>query len=97
MSRINAVVNFLNTLNSSPVKEAFDALTALLEELEMKNDPEPIEMEIVDSAYQAIEKLNLLQTAMRRYKSSDKSLTGNTLSDLYKNSHGGGTSKMFKD
>lgn len=97
MSRLNLVVNFLNTLNSKEVREAFDSLNVVLEELENKNDPDPIEMEIVDAAYQVIEKLNLLQSAMRQYKNSEHPLTGRTLSDLYKKSKGGGTSALFDD
>ncbi len=97
MSRFNLVVNFLNTLNSGPVKDAFASLSNLLEDLEIKNDPDPIEMEIVDAAYQVIEKLNLLQSAMRQYKNSEEPLTGNKLTDLYENTKGGGTSALFDD
>jgi hypothetical protein len=97
MSRLNLVVNFLNTLNSKPVKEAFDYLSVIMEELENKNDPDQIEMEIVDAAYQVIEKLSLLQSAMRQYKNSETPLTGKTLSDLYDDNKGRGTSTLFDD
>ena len=97
MSRLNLVVNFLNTLNSKEVREAFDSLNVVLEELENKNDPDPIEMEIVDAAYQVIEKLNLLQSAMRQYKNSEHPLTGRKLSDLYDGNKGRGTSTLFDD
>jgi len=95
MSRFNLVVNFLNTLNSAPVKDAFSNLSNLIENLENKNDPEPVEVEIVDAAYQVIEKLNLLQSAMNQYKAKEKTLTGNKLTDLYGNSKSSGTSTMF--
>ena len=97
MSRFNLVVNFLNTLNSKQVREAFESLNVVLEDLENKNDPDPVEMEIVDAAYQVIEKLNLLQSAMRQYKNSEQILTGKTLSDLYDNSKSRGSSKLFDD
>ena len=97
MSRFNLVVNFLNTLNSSPVKDAFASLSTLIENLEVKNDQEPIEVEIVDTAYQIIEKLNLLQSAMRQYKNSEKTLTGSKLTDLYENTKSSGTSTLFDD
>ncbi|MFW9871472.1 MAG: hypothetical protein ACFFG0_00010 [Candidatus Thorarchaeota archaeon] len=97
MSRFNQVVNFLNTLNSKTVKEAFDTLTVIIEQLELKDDPEPIEMEIVDTAYQVVEKLNLLQTAMRKYRNSESPLTRRTLSDLYDEKHSSGTTSMFED
>jgi len=83
MSKNNLVVDFLNVINSESVQSGFSSLVNLLQELEVKNDPNPVEMEIVDSAYQVIEKLNILQSALTRYKSSDKLLTGNKLSSLY--------------
>ncbi len=97
MSRFNLVVNFLNMLNSAPVKDSFSCLSTLVESLENKNDPEPIEMEIVDAAYQVMEKLNLLQSAMKTYKNSQKVLTGNKLTDLYGKNKGSGTSTLFDD
>jgi len=79
-----SVIRFLNELNSKEVKGAFEFLTTILENLEEKNDPEPIEMEIVDSAYQAIEKLNLLENNLRKYANDKNStLLGTTLNDLY--------------
>ena len=79
-----SVIRFLNELNSKEVKSAFEFLSTILENLEEKNDPDPIEMEIVDSAYQAIEKLNLLENNLRKYV-TDKNTTllGTTLNDLY--------------
>ena len=97
MSRFNLVVNFLNTLNSTPVKDAFASLSTIVENLEVKNDPELIEVEIVNTAYQVIEKLNLLQSAMRQYKNSEETLTGTKLTDLYGNTKSSGTSTLFDD
>jgi hypothetical protein len=84
-------------LNSVPVRESFSCLTSLVENLETKNDSEPIEVEIVDAAYQVIEKLNLLQTTMKNYNNSEKILTGSKLSDLYDITKSGGTSTLFDD
>ena len=92
MSRINTVVNFLNELNSSSVKTALGSLSVLLDELEDKNDPEQIEMEIVDVSYQFIEKLNLLEAVLRKYKTTNHVLTGSKLNDLY-----GGNSSILDD
>jgi len=79
-----SVIRFLNELNSKEVKGAFEFLSTILENLEEKNDPDPIEMEIVDSAYQAIEKLNVLENNLRKYVTDKNStLLGNTLNDLY--------------
>jgi len=83
MSRLNTVINFLNELNSDSVKSALGSLSILLNELEDKNDPEQIEMEIVNVSYQFIEKLNLLEAALRKYKATDHVLTGSKLNDLY--------------
>lgn len=79
-----SVIRFLNELRSKEVKGAFEFLTTVLENLEEKIDPEPIEIEIVDSAYQAIEKLNLLENNLRKYVMvSNEILPGNKLEDLY--------------
>ena len=78
------VIRFLNELNSKEVKGTFEFLEHLLKELEDKIDPDPIEMEIVDSAYQAIEKLNMLENNLRSYVTDqNKTLPGNRLNDLY--------------
>ena len=87
------VIRFLNELNSKEVKGTFEFLEHLLKELEDKIDPDPIEMEIVDSAYQAIEKLNMLENNLRNYITDEnKSLLGNKLNDLYES---GTTVKPF--
>jgi len=79
-----SVIRFLNELNSKEVKSAFEFLSTILENLEEKNDPDPIEMEIVDASYQAIEKLNILENNLRKYVNDrNKTLLGNTLNDLY--------------
>ena len=78
------VIRFLNELNSKEVKGTFEFLENILKELEEKIDPDPIEMEIVDSAYQAIEKLNMLQNNLRNYVTNEnKSLPGDILNNLY--------------
>lgn len=81
-----AVIRFLNELNSNEIKNAFEFLSTILESLEDKVDPDRVEMEIVDSAYQAIEKLNMLENNMRKYVSDENNITlpGNKLYDLYK-------------
>ncbi len=78
------VIRFLNELNSNEVKGTFEFLENLLKELEDKIDPDPIEMEIVDSAYQTIEKLNVLENNLRKYVADkNQTLPGNRLNDLY--------------
>jgi hypothetical protein len=67
------------------MKSALGSISSLLDELENKNDPEPIEIEIVSTAYQLLEKLNLLQAAMRKYSNDYGTLTGSKLDSLYSN------------
>jgi hypothetical protein len=70
-------------------------LTSLLEDLEDKNDPEPIEMTIVNEAYQTLEKIKVLESALRTYVRSGGTLDGDKLSDLYDDNDGVGSSKLF--
>lgn len=88
----------LNELNSEEVKLLFEHLTKFLNELEEKNDPDPIEVHIVDAAYQLIEKVQLFETYMKNYvQEGNKTLIGNKLDDLYNSGRvSGGTSTLFK-
>ena len=84
MSQINTINNVLNEFRSESVKSVLESLLILLKELEEKNDPEPVEIEIVSITYQFLEKLNLLENSLRTYKKSESILTGNKLYDLRK-------------
>lgn len=77
------MLKFLRELNSDEVQEAFSSLDVLLDHLERKNDPEPFEMQFVDSAYQALEKLKTLEGIMKRQISESHVLKGNKLQSLY--------------
>ncbi len=81
-----SVIRFLNELNSNEVKETFNFLSTVVENLENKNNPDAIEMQIVDSAYQAIEKMSILESYLKKYvlNINVTSLPGNKLFDLYK-------------
>jgi len=80
-----SVIRFLNELNSGEVKSTFEFLSTILEGLEDKVDPDRIEMEIVDSAYQAIEKMSILESTLRKYVNDDnQTLSGTKLQNLYK-------------
>jgi len=81
-----SVIRFLNELNSKEVKEAFNFLSTIVENLETKDDPDSIEVQIVDSAYQAIEKMSMLESHLKEYvrNTNATSLPGNKLFDLYK-------------
>lgn len=96
MSRKTTIVNFLNEIDSGSVKDALGSLQTLVEDLENKNDPEPIEVEIVDMSYQLLEKLELIRAALRRYVRTEHVLTGNKLDGLY-DRKSGGSSALFED
>ena len=86
---------FLRKLNSVEVKEAFEILGTLLEELETKNDPDLFEMHFVNSANQIIEKLSLLEGILK--DKLGKTLAGNTLQNLYDKSPSNVGSQIFFD
>jgi hypothetical protein len=77
------MLRFLRELTSDKVQEAFQSLDVLLDHLEKKNDPEPFEMHIVDSAYQALEKIKTLEGIMKGRVAESNMLKGNKLQKLY--------------
>jgi len=85
MSRTDKLVSkFLRELNSEDVQDTFSSLGVLLEHLETKNDPEPVDMQIVDTAYQLLEKLKFLEGTLKNYiRESDSILKGSKLQKLY--------------
>ena len=85
MSRTTKLAfKFLRELNSSNVQDTFESLGTLLEYLERKNDPEPVEVQMVDTAYQALEKLKTLEGLIKRHIGESNSITkGNKLQNLY--------------
>ena len=85
MSRTDKLVSmFLMELNATNVQDTFRSLEVLLDHLETKHDPEPEDMQIVDTAYQLLEKLKFLEGVLKRYVGdSDTLLKGNKLQKLY--------------
>jgi hypothetical protein len=96
-SSINPTI-ILNELNSQEVKLLFEHLTRFLEDLEEKVDPDPIEVQIVDAAYQLVEKVQLFEAYMKQYTNENKKeLLGNQLDRLYNSGKvKGGTSTLFR-
>lgn len=95
MSRSSLVIKFLNELNSNEVKSLMDHLASILETLEGKDNPEPIEMSIVNEAYQTIEKIKVLESSLRTYVNAGDTLDGDKLNDLYDKNDTNGTTKLF--
>lgn len=90
------ISNFLNELKTENNKHIFDSVNTLLEHLENRNDPDPIELQIVDSSYQLLEKLNVLESLLRQYqKNGNENLPSNKLTSLYENTTSKGSDIMF--
>jgi hypothetical protein len=72
-------------------------LDILIETLESTIDPDPLELYLLESLYQLKEKIVLAESRINNYliKSMNK-LPENKLDNLYENSHGIGTSKLFE-
>lgn len=83
LSTDKLMLKFLRELNSDEVQEAFQSLDILLDHLEKKEDPEPFEVHIVDSAYQTLEKLKTLEGIIKQQMKESDVLTGNKLQNLY--------------
>ena len=75
---------FLNKLQRESTQETFEVLELLMEELENKNDPDPAEVQLVESIYLFVEKMKIMEGAMKKYiVESRDTLPGNKLSALY--------------
>ena len=96
LSTDKLMLKFLQELNSDEVQEAFQSLDTLLDHLEKKEDPEPFEVHIVDSAYQTLEKLKTLEGILKQQIEESDVLTGNKLQNLYdKTPHNVGSQVLF--
>ncbi len=76
---------FLEGLHSVHLRNTFEHLQGLIESLENKNDPDPIEIKLVDSIYSFLERLNVLESNISSYSKDNFESTGNKLSSLYEN------------
>jgi len=76
----------LNEMYSESTKDFLDSIDRLLIELENKNDSNPQEIYMVESIYQLLEKLKIMETNLREYvKNDNKKMPGNKLSELLSN------------
>ena len=98
MSKSNQlVINLLNELHDGEFKITFESLSVLLDYLETKNDPSQTELQIINSIYQFIEKINILESTLRVYTGNNSQrLLGSKLTNLYENSILNGTQKLFE-
>jgi hypothetical protein len=90
----NLAKRFLEEMKSS---ESSELLEKLIEELETKTDPDPVELYLLETLYQFKERQKITEAKLSSYLiNSHKSLPGNKLNDLYDSLTGYGTSKLFK-
>jgi len=76
--------NFLEQLRSKKSKSTFEILTFLVEQLENKQDPDPVEMHLVESIYSFLDQFKRLENNLSSYiVDSRKTLPGNKLASLY--------------
>lgn len=93
----NLAFKFLNELHSQDVTETIESLSLLMDHLENKTDPDPIEVQLFESAFQTLEKLKILEGQIKRYVSeNDHIAEGSKLQKLYDRKTPMGTSKLFK-
>jgi hypothetical protein len=98
MSQEHQIVkNFLNEVTTGG-KPAFQSLKRLLEILEEKVDPDPVELELVGVIYQFFESFSHLDNVLKRYRyDENKSLLGNKISELYETYSPNDSSKILID
>jgi len=99
MSRTDKIIsNFLTELHSKDVSNLFDQLDVLTDHLEAKDDPDPSELQIVNSVYQVLEHLRTLESYLKRRVGDSPQLTGSKLQSLYdKAPISVGSQVMFND
>lgn len=82
MSTDKLALAFLTELHSDNVKGTFESLSDMMKALEDKNDPDQIEVDIVEQTYQLIEKLNVLSETLKVYVTENDVLLGDKIQSL---------------
>ena len=96
MIRLNKIAQkFLSELHSAEVNVAFETLALLNEQMETKDDPDPIEIRLVESIYHFIEKLKTLEHNIQSYVKDTDEIPSNKLEDLYDRKPAVGTSDVL--
>jgi hypothetical protein len=76
--------------------ETSESMNQLMMYLEEKVDPDPSEIYLLESIYQYIEKMNLLESHLNKFVQKSKSkLKGNKLNSLYEADNKYGSSVLF--
>ena len=79
----NKAKMFLEGLHQTSTHSTFEQLTGLIEILENKSDPDPIEIRLVENIYAFIEKLSILESNLKSYSKEGSPSLGNKLTSLY--------------
>lgn len=74
---------FLEGLHTVETQSIFGQLTGLIEILENKSDPDPVEIRLVSNLYAFVEKLNILESNLTSYSRESGNNLGNKLTSLY--------------
>ncbi len=74
---------FLEFLHSRQTQETITTLVQLMEDLEMKNDPEMTEVCLVENIGTFLEKLSVMENNITSYVKDTRKSTGNKLAALY--------------
>lgn len=94
MSRFKEITTkFLQEIHSKEISEWLQELKFLSNTLEEKIDPEPIELQLVDSVYKLFESYEQVENLIKEYKKN--SLPSEKLSSLYDNEQTGTTGILF--
>lgn len=79
----NKAKMFLEGMHNTNTRSTFEQLTGLIEMLENKPDPDPIEIRLVENMYAFIEKLNVLESNLKSYSQETGNDMGDKLTSLY--------------
>lgn len=83
-------------LREMSVNNDHQTLDVLIETLESTIDPDPSELYLLESLYQLKEKIKLAESRITSYLAKSKNkIPEDKLDDLYNNTEGIGTSKLF--
>jgi|GEM_PF-3532274 len=75
---------FLSETTVGDAKDAFEILNTLIEELEVKEDPDPIEVRLIANLYNFVEHLEIMRKNLTSYVTDSQNLSpGSTLGRLY--------------
>ena len=76
---------FLEQIQSESSKSTFENLSTLVNILENKTDPEPVEIHLIENIYSFLEQLERIKLNLSSYTKDTKRIPSNKLQSLYEN------------